>query len=233
MALFKSQIVTQASGSVGGVTMSRAKGGMYLRARSMPVNPNSPYQAAVRAAQGLLAQRWQTTLTDVQRSGWEIYAANVSRKNRLGDVIHLSGIAMFTRCNVPRIQAGLSIVDDGPSNFTVGDPPTGLFVVFEEVEGENEMRVNYDALIPTTGSVLFYISRPISPTVRYFKGPFRYNGFASGAGGSKVVSAANLALPLTVGNDVVVRARAAYVDGRLSEPVEVRESISLDIPGGS
>lgn len=230
MALLKSALLTQASGSVGGVTFSRAKGGMYIRARSMPINPDTVYQQAVRQAQGTLSARWQTTLTPTQRSGWEIYAANVPRRNRLGDTINLSGIAMYTRCNVPRLQAGLAIVDDGPGEYTTGDPLVITGLTWNGI-GAHSVKVDYDAPGTNTDNVLIYVSRPISPTVNFFRGPFRYNGTADGATTTYTVQEATLLMPLTAGNDVIIRARVSYADGRLSDVTQWRGPITIPIPG--
>lgn len=230
MALLKSALLTQASGSVGGVTFSRAKGGMYIRARSMPVNPDTVYQQAVRQAQGTLSARWQTTMTPTQRSGWEIYAANVPRRNRLGDTIHLSGIAMYTRCNVSRIQAGLPVVDDGPNSYTIGDPPDLTGVAWSN-SGPNTLTLNYNVTTDPADRLLVYVSRPISPTVNFFRGPYRYNGSPAGGAGTYVIDEATLLMPLTQGNDVILRARWAYVDGRLSDVTTYRTEIMEPIPG--
>jgi len=41
---FKSPILSQASGSIAGITFSHNRGGMYVRARAVPTNPGSPQQ---------------------------------------------------------------------------------------------------------------------------------------------------------------------------------------------
>lgn len=244
MALIKSLIMSQASGSVGGVTYSRAKGGMYIRARSMPVNPSTPYQQAVRQAQSILSQRWQTTLTDVQRSSWDIYAANVARRNRLGDTIHLSGISMYVRCNVPRIQiadgATIEVADLAPSDYTLGDPPVLLGLVqTAAVEGPPAVPASIAltvGTIPNDGThLIVYVSRPISPTVRYFNGPYRLNGSKAESGegspwSSYPMDPATVIMPFEPGVDVVVRARLAYPDGRLSDATVLRERITIHYP---
>ena len=49
--LFKSAAFTQASGSVGGLTFAHNRGGMYTRARSIPVNPKTQQTGRCREAQ--------------------------------------------------------------------------------------------------------------------------------------------------------------------------------------
>ena len=87
----KSAIITQASGSVGGFTAAHNQGGLYLRARSIPVNPQTPAQNLVRSFFGGLATRWRQTLTEQQREFWTIYGTTVEYTNPLGDLIRLSG----------------------------------------------------------------------------------------------------------------------------------------------
>lgn len=233
MALFKSQIVTQASGSIGGVTFTRTRSGMTLRARAMPTNPNTPYQQAVRANQSVLAQAWQSTLTDLQREAWDNYAAAVARKNKLGDTIHLTGNTMFVRCNAPRLQAGMQAVYDGPIEFTLGDPVTALMGV-TSAGTPNTLQVTWDDInLPTNTQVLVYVSRPMSPTRNFFKGPFRFNKrFASGSAGG-ALDPDLLPQPIGEGNKVVIRVRVAYPDGRLSDAVTAPVIADVPIPGTS
>ena len=48
--LFRGTHLTDASGSLSGVTYSHNRGGAYTRNRSIPVNPNTVQQQAVRNA---------------------------------------------------------------------------------------------------------------------------------------------------------------------------------------
>ena len=109
--LFKSALITQASGSIGGMTASRNKGGAYFRARALPTNPNTPEQQAVRGYLGTLANLWTNVLTPANRVLWDFYAFNVPVINAVGDSIQLTGQQMYIRANVPRLQAGLPRVD--------------------------------------------------------------------------------------------------------------------------
>jgi len=111
--LFKSQIFTQVSGSVGGLTFARNRAGMYTRARTVPVDPQTAQQIAVRANMATLVVRWGTTLTDAQRAVWETYAANTPVLDKFGDSVNITGQQMFLRSNLSRLQSPLLVVDDG------------------------------------------------------------------------------------------------------------------------
>jgi hypothetical protein len=211
MAIFKSQVLTQASGSVGGLTYTRTASGMTLRARSMPVNPSTARQQVVRDAVASLSTRWSTTLTENRREQWSLYAKNVGVKNALGDTIHLSGISMFVRCNTPRVQAGLTPVDDGPAIFQLGDPPTELEITQAATTPFAVTASWVHSGVP--GTLLMYVSQAKSPSINFFKGPYQFNGSDdAGEGGLELVPN-----PTWVqGQKIFARARISYADGRLS-----------------
>lgn len=231
MALFKSQLITQASGSVGGVTFTRTRSGMTLRARSMPVNPATQYQQVVRNAQSIVSQAWQTNLTDLQREAWTNYAAEISRTNKLGDSIRLTGQQMFVRCNAPRVQAELAIIADGPTDFTLGDPVTVTGFV-TSAGTPNTMTLIWSAGgFEEEDILLVYVSRPMAITRNFFKGPFRFNSSPEAGGGSIDLDEATLPQPVAAGNKVVARIRVTYADGRLSDAVETSLIATVPVPG--
>ena len=55
---------------------------------------------------------------------WDVYAENVTRRNRLGDSIKISGISTFVAFNAPRIQNGQAIITAAPTVFDLGDAGT-------------------------------------------------------------------------------------------------------------
>lgn len=210
---FKSQVLTQASGSVGGTTYARNSAGLYMRARAMPVNPNSEKQQAVRSLFASVANAWNTVLTAAQRAAWERYASHVGVVDSLGDTIYLSGVAMYTRNNVARLQAGLTRVDAGPTTF-VGGPsdPTLSGTVSAATQ---LLTLTFDASLPwcdVDGSALLvYISRPQSETINYFKGPYRYAGKIEGDAVTPPTSTETIALPFAAVAGQVLHVRCVIV----------------------
>jgi hypothetical protein len=217
--LFKSQVYTQVSGSVGGVTYTHGPGGLIARARSTPVNPNTTYQQEVRSWMSALATRWQDTLTAAQRAAWEVFATNMPVINRLGEQIYISGISMYVRCNLPRLQAGLDYVDDGPTTyvqptFTINDltfsaSADTCVVTFDNTE---------DWANEDDAAMLVYCSRPLAPTINYFKGPYRYADLIAGDAVTPPTSPAAITLPFPceAGQKLFARIRVVRADGRLS-----------------
>jgi len=227
--LIKSGLVTSASGSLGGLTAARNRGGQYLRARVVPVDPGTARQTTIRNAVRDLTSRWSDTLTAAQREAWATYGANVPITNRLGDQILLSGQQHYIRSNVPRLQVGLAAVDDGPTVFDLGsftDPilsvvaPTMVSLVFTAT----------DAWVDETGSaMLVYTGRPAAPTINFFKGPYRATTAAIlGDDTTPPTSPANLTsdYSYTTGQRAFGQVRVTRADGRLSGVTRLLATVS-------
>lgn len=219
--LIKSQIFTQLSGSIGGLTASRNRGGAYVRARALPTNPNSPNQQAVRGILGDLANLWNNALTVSQRQVWGVYALNVPVINRVGASINLTGQQMYIRTNTPALQAGLSRIDDGPTTYNLGsytNPSFGFDATADEVDvtfNDGDDWANED-----DAAMLIYASRPQNATINFFKGPYRLAGLIAGDSSTPPTSPAAITAPFpaVAGQRVFVRAQVVRADGRLSAP---------------
>lgn len=217
---FKSALVTQVSGSVGGMTGAHNQGGLYFRGRSIPVNPNTSFQQVVRNAVSQLSTRFSQTLTAAQRAAWAVYAANVPLVDRLGDSRNVTSIAQYVRSNTPILQSGGTVVDDGPTTFalpTFSDPSFTVDATADEVDvGFTDT----DAWANEAGGyMLVYASRPQSASIGYFKGPYRYAGKVTGAA-TPPTSPETIALPFPVaaGHQVFFKVSVVRADGRLSSP---------------
>lgn len=217
--LFKSQVYTQASGSVGGLTYSRNAGGMYTRGRAMPVNPNTVQQAEVRALMAQLSNTWVNVLSEANRSAWSSYAEATPITNRLGEPINISGLAMFNRTNLPRLQAGLTMVTNGPTIYDLGEFTSPSIDSIDASDSELNLDYNdSDEWASEVGSaMLVYVSRPQNVTINYFKGPYRFAGLIAGAV-SPPAPPVSIPLPFSVqaAQRVFIQVRVSRLDGRLS-----------------
>lgn len=110
---YNSQTLSAASGSQGGQTFSRNRGGSYTRKRSVPTNPRSARQTAVRSANSIASSMWSNSLTAAQRSDWTQFANANPILNKLGNSIVLSGHQMWMRWAVPQLT------------YNSSTPPTG------------------------------------------------------------------------------------------------------------
>lgn len=218
---FKSALVTQASGSVGGATFAHNQGGLYVRARSIPTNPQTAQQTAVRAFLSQLSTAWVSTLTALQRSAWNTYATNVPIVGPLGDSRKVGAIGMYNRSNVPRLQASMSRIDAAPTTFDLGTftPPT----LSGAVAGTNVSVGCTGSDVWTTGTgngMLVYLSRPQNASINFFKGPYQFASKLTGTATGGVTGATIAApFPFASGNRVFYRVQVTFSDGRLSAPV--------------
>lgn len=216
---FKGTIVGQASGSIASLTFSHNRGGQYIRNRSIPTNPSTAQQQAVRNLVGTLTSRWQQTLTSAQRDAWNTYASNVPITDALGEPRNVGGLGMYVRSNTPRMQASIAVVDTAPIIFDLG---SGTIPTFTSLVGSTDIATiaftNTDAWATAVGGyLLLYLSRPQSPAINFFKGPYRFMGKVSGAV-SPPTSPATFSAPFnyTATQQAFLQGRFSQTDGRLS-----------------
>lgn len=215
-------IMTQMSGSIGGVTGSHNRGGLYLRARAIPVNPNTAEQQVVRNGMGNLSTAYVETLTAAQREAWLTYATNVPIVGPLGDPRNVGALAMYNRSNVSRLQAGLPRQDDAPTIFDLGTFTLPVFAAPDA--GADTVDVAFtntdDWANEDDSAMLIYASRPQNPSIESFKGPYRLAGKIDGDGVTPPTSPATIALPFPVvaGQVVFFKVNVSRVDGRYSSP---------------
>lgn len=215
---FKSQVFTQASGSVGGLTYSRNRGGMYTRSRTIPVNPNTERQGEARANMAQAVNAWSNILSDANRQAWVTYANGTPVVDRLGDQLILSGQQMFVKCMLPRLIAGLPIVEQGPLDAGLATTPTWTT---GPTLNENEVLAGTVTVADAgvLGDLLIYMSEPTSPSrslahaKRAFaglEGPPVADVFTVG------LMAADVPFDYTVGQQCRVTAVYLGDDGRVS-----------------
>lgn len=230
---FKSALLTSGSGSLGGMTMSHNRGGYYLRARTIPTDPSTQRQIAVRTSLSTLVTSWMDTLTSTQREDWATYAANTPVTNVMGDPVFLTGQQQYIRSGTPRLQHNETLVNptlvapaDAPVIFNTGDFNTAA-LVFSASPGAGNMALEFDATegwVDVTGStLLLYQSRPVSPSINYYKGPFALASAIVGDATTPPTSEHSWTSPftLTAGQKVFLRARLSRADGRLSAPIVI------------
>lgn len=212
---FSSILFGSMSGSLNGVVASHNRFGPYLRQRSIPVNTNTSRQGTVRNNLSLLVGRWTTTLTALQRSGWQNYALNVPVGGQI-----LTGQNMYIRCNASRLQGGFSVVDDAPAIFDSGDPDTALTLT--ATGSTDGLSIAFDDSLPwyneAGGGVLIYVGLPVNATRNFFNGPWRFFSSIVGATPTPPTSPLTGTSPwaIDVGQLLNAYARVTRADGRLS-----------------
>jgi hypothetical protein len=214
---FKSQVYTEASGSIGGITYSHNRGGMYTRARAIPVNPNSEYQQAVRNYVRILTARWSQNLTAANRAAWTTFADQVLIPDALGEPRKLPPLAHYVRANVPRLQLGGTVVDAGPTIYALPTMTAPVLTATAPSAGSLAFTNTDDWAGEIGGYMNLYISRGMGSTIGYFKGPYRYTDKVVGAvvppSSPKVVT---LPFVVVAGQKVCYKVAVMRADGRLS-----------------
>jgi hypothetical protein len=85
------------SGTIGGVTYARTHDAKIARSWRAPVNKRRDRQLAIRVALSAAASAWFDKCTQVQRDGWDTYAATCTFTNPLGEDYEITGFNMFVR----------------------------------------------------------------------------------------------------------------------------------------
>lgn len=220
--IYQSPVYSEARGSIAGITYSRNAAGLYTRARAVPVNPNTVYQAAMRQVLSQLTALWRNTLTQAQRDNWTGLGQNLGRTNKLGDPINLSGNATYVLANAARIQAGMTRLDD------LGDNPYGVLdysgVTASASEATQLVSIAFatgDTWVNETGSALaVYVSYPKTQSINYFTGPYRYAGVILGDGTTPPTSPQTISAPFPFAEDdrLFVRTVAIGAGGAVTPP---------------
>jgi len=208
-------------GSIGGQVHSHNRNGNYIRARTTPVNPQTDRQNKIRSVIQNLAQYWSGTLTQAERDAWEVYAAAITRQNKLGAQIKLTGFNHFIRSNAPRDQQDSTVIEPGPTILTLppGDP---LFACTVDEAGQQISVVFDDTLAWNTqddAHLIVSMSIPKAVGTNFIGGPFRVAAAIDGVDPGGIASPQVMAVPWPVAEDqvVVCRARISENDGRLSD----------------
>lgn len=213
----------QRSGSVGGATWSHNRYGAYLRARSIPVNPGTDRQVAVRNAVRSLSIAWQNTLSQVQRNAWDVYAANVTWVNKLGQTVSLTGLNHYIRSNTPRVQNGIAAVDVAPVIFNLATAELDLSATASEAT--QDITIDGDAagawINEADAWQFFYMGLPQNSSIKFFESPYRLLSAVPGAGPPPFPVVAAAVFPFAEDQRIWIRSRIARGDGRLSEFAQV------------
>lgn len=216
---YLSHIISQGSGKIGGAVYAYNRGGTYVRIWRKGTNPNTSQQQVIRDALSLLQTRFANTLTATQRSAWNVFAYNMPLVGPLGVSVPQTGQQWYIKCNVPRIQAGVTVIDTAPVIFEMAALTTPTPTITALGTTVSMAFTNTDAWAGEVGGyLLVYASRAQNPTVNFFRGPFRFAAKVTGAV-SPPASPSVLTLPFPsgpTGSRQFFRVVSVRADGRVS-----------------
>lgn len=184
MALVKyGSAVTQLSGSVGGVTYARNKGGAYLRSRTSPTQPNSALQVGARTLFASAVNAWTNILTAYERTSWNAYAAAVPYTNIFGETRYYSGQQRYVQCYIARVNAGGLVTAASTAPTTYTEAATVSFATLSMTAGAATPDMTAvmknstgPADIKAGDLLLFHFGAAVTEATEYFNGPWRYAG---------------------------------------------------------
>lgn len=172
------EMISAMSGSINGTTHSRNRGGAYMRNRSIPVNPQTVAQMAIRAILAALSSAWRG-LTPAQRNGWNSATGNFPVTDQFGDQRELSGHQLFVRLNSNLQQIGEEVIEDAPMPEAVAG--AGTLALVANIDG-SVMTVDSDLDDVPAGHKLVVEATPqLSPGISYAKNLFRVIATADAA----------------------------------------------------
>ena len=214
--------VVRISGSIAGNTFARNRYGNYMRARTKPINPNTSRQVIVRGIMSTLTTRWGQTLSNAQRTAWNLYGASVNMKNKLGETINLTGFNHFIRSNGWRIELGRAIVDDGPTVFELPEKDGTITCAISEATQlvATTFDDTADWCSEDEGMLTYLQGSPQNPQRNFFAGPYKDRSGKIGNSGAPITSPQDFPclFVVTEGQRVWHQFRIAREDGRISEP---------------
>lgn len=175
-------IIVDGSGKLGGHVVTQTKSGKAIRTKSSPVNRRSNAQQSVKSIFAANAQAFRG-LTTAQIAAWNSASADWKLKNYFGDVMQLSGMALYQRLNANIVKAGGAVISDPPAQVPVeaiGDLAiatcTALVMTTTFVPTP----------VPADCAVMIEATRSVSPGVSFVKNQFRVIAVEPAAGTSPV-----------------------------------------------
>jgi hypothetical protein len=157
------------SGKVGTGVYAKNRGGLYLRNKVTPANPNTSYQQTARAYLTLASAAWKN-LTDAKRLAWEALALQIKAVNRVGIEYARSGFSVFVSCYCNAKWIGASPLSDAPAlilgatllTLTVTNDGDSIGVAFTPTP------------VPTGNKLMIYACPPVSAGVSFVKSEYRF-----------------------------------------------------------
>lgn len=152
-----SPIITQASGSIGGITLQRNKYGMTMREKPLPSNPFTSGQYTVRQRMTTVQKAWQD-LTDAQRLQWDRFLDFSGQSIKRDKSVKLSGHSLFLKYQVHRLISGEAMMT------TIQYVPMPEMPAFSQFDMPGGFLM-FDLASTCTAADLWYTLRVSSPRI--------------------------------------------------------------------
>lgn len=209
----KSQLYDEASGSIGGLTASNGKGGLYFKNKPNPSNPNTAKQQVVRNALAGANTAW-TGMTTGNRAKWEAWASTLTSKNSIGTDITVSGWASFAGAFVLLTQASIAT-----NPLLTSAPATAGYASSADITLKNTAnKVAVSTSSETSRAVSIFTSTAQKQTINNYGGGYNFNKRAA------LVKDTDIATTqaTVAGKRYYAKVQVIETDGRYSKPSTIQ-----------
>lgn len=162
---YLSQLLTSASGKIGGIVASRNAAGSYFRSRVKPTNPKTLAQSGARSQFATASKQWQG-LNDLVRASWKAWAAEHPKRDRLGVTVARTGQQEYVGQWIANTSAGLAVAVTPPPGDRVV-PPVFASVTIAAATGIGSFTL---LATPPAGAKMTLSCTPVLPPGRIFLG---------------------------------------------------------------
>ena len=181
MKVIYGNAVQDARGKNNGNVYSKNRFGAYVRTKVTPVNRNTSFQSAVRAAFSNLSKNWGASLTDLQRKAWIDYAAVTPFHNIFAESRFLTGSNTYIKTNAALANIGVAAIATPPNSNITGT--VGAITLSAAIAAGGSLSLaTVEGGIPVGAKISVYATPQLSPGINYVKSQLRYIGsFTIGA----------------------------------------------------
>lgn len=215
-------LVGQLSGKAGSTIASHNRNGSFLKVRTIPTNPNTDAQQAVRNRLAAASAAWRG-LTSGQRAAWNAYATEVVLYDRQGVAYTPTGQQAFVSVNIN------TYTYSGSGTITtavpIADAPAALLTMTVTAESASSLlSIAYTATPLGASTKLVIEATPcISPGINFIaRNKYRQILVTSAAAASPAVATTAWVArygETVEGKQIGVRAYVLTADGRASAPL--------------
>lgn len=163
-------IVVDGRGKIGGHVMSKNRGGAYMRTKVTPINPQTSFQAEVRARLTQFSQGWRE-LTEAERAAWNTAVNNFTKTDVFGDIKKPSGINLYVRLNSNIELGGGAAITTPPSLAT--SPSTVEVTITSDASTPTLSAAFTNSPVPADTAYVIEATSQQSPGKSFLKNQYR------------------------------------------------------------
>lgn len=210
MALIKSSLLSDLSGSIGGTTYARNRGGLYARNKTVPINPRTAIQEANRNLFGAISTVYGS-LTQGQLDGWRTAGHAYPQINRLGDSYFPSGRQLFMMCNQNLALVDLPSIVDAPPPDALPVLPVDAPIIVVEADASSLVTFGVTVATDANGNTALKMLLKYTPPMAIARGQSYRNLIRGPWNGGNVADNSKFATGATTSN--LAKAKDKYAAG--------------------